>query len=161
MSNKKWKKKLDIATIVGNLLVIILVIIAAIIVITVPILVLYGASDILANFNMIKINFFENVFYNFMYFGFLLLVVLFVAIIFELILIVIFKVLRLKITKKTMFISYIIQIFLSVISYKIFIENIFTRIDISWAGTIILFILIYLSSFVISDDHKIINDRNR
>lgn len=155
MSNNNWNKKPDLSTIVGNLLVIALVVIAAIIVISTPILGLYGASNILANFDLIEIRLFDNLLYNFVYFGFLFLLVFFVGVVFELLLTLIFKVLGLETTKKTMLISYIVQLFLSVIFYKGLTEDIFTRINISWIGTILLFLLIYLSSFMISDDHKI------
>lgn len=158
MSNKNWKKKPDMSTIIGNLLVIAIVVIAAIIIITIPTLGFYGASNILANFDMIEIIFFDNNFYNFAYFFFLFLVVYFIGVVFELFLTLLFKVLRLKTTKKTMLISYIIQLSLSIIFYKGVIEDIFTRINLSWPGTILLFGLIYLASFVISDDHKIMGN---
>ncbi len=154
MSNNGWKRKFDTSTIIANLIVLSLIIVGFIIIISIPIFVLNGATNILTNFNLIEISTFDSIPKNFFYFSFLLLLILFVGIVFELLSTLLIKLLKVQKTKKSIFVSYVMQLFLSIIFYKDVIEHIFTRIQVSWLGTTILFAFIYLSALMISDDYK-------
>ncbi|MEK4300731.1 hypothetical protein MKY30_15330 [Oceanobacillus sp. FSL W8-0428] len=153
------KKKIDYSNLIANLLLAGLVIVSAAVIVAIPIMIIYGLSNILAGWNLIEIRFFDNIFINILYFGGLLFLSYLVGIIFNLLYQFILKLAKMKETKKVMFLSYMVQLLCSVIFYKSFIEPLFTRINISWEGTAILFFCLYLSAFVISEDYKIFSDK--
>jgi len=152
-------KKTDYSTFIANLLIAGLIIVIVAVMVSIPILIAYGLSNILASWDLIDIQFFDNFFINFLYFGGLLSLAFLVGMIFDLLYMLILKTAKFKETKSVMLLSYTIQLLLSVTFYKNFIEPLFTKIDVSWAGAVILFFSLYLASFVFSEDYKIFSDK--
>lgn len=151
-----FNKKIDKSVIIAISIVVLMVAVITTVFVLMPLFGMYGLYNILAKFNFVEIQFYDRLSKNVVYFGFLLFVIYIVGVFVEILIKISIKMLKLETTKKVLVGSYVVQLFLSITIFKGIVEKSFSRIDLSWSGTILVFTVIYLFFYAISDDHKLI-----
>ncbi|MGX9132919.1 hypothetical protein ACWV26_00690 [Rummeliibacillus sp. JY-2-4R] len=118
--------------------------------ISVPFFGFYGLFNIMSKFGLASIEIFENGYHNFFYFGWLIVLIISMIILLDLISLFVIASCNLKLTGKMDTLSTIIQFAISVIIFKKCIIAGFDRIDVTWGGSVILFLLLYIVVAVFS-----------
>lgn len=145
-------KKIKIHVSGWSALLLIIVIFALILTlaITVPYFGFYGLFDIMEKFGLANIEIFEKGYQNFFYFGWFILLIFSMVVLLDFICLFIIASFNLNLTKKVDMISSIAQFATSIVIFKQFIVAGFNRIHITWTGSIILFLLLYIVIAVFS-----------
>ena len=132
------------------LLLIALISIILTLAITVPYFGFYGLYTIMAKFNLANIEIFEKGYHNFFYFGWFILLIFSMIVLLDFVCLFIIASFNLKLTKFIDTISSIAQYAVSVMIFKKFIVAGFNRINVTWSGSIILFLMLYIIVAVFS-----------
>ncbi|HWI49256.1 MAG TPA: hypothetical protein VNU45_13640 [Rummeliibacillus sp.] len=132
------------------LLIIAILAISLTLAITVPYFGFYGLYNILAKFNLASIDIFEKWYQDLFYFGWFIILIFSMIILLDLFCLFIIASCNIKLTKSIDAISTITQFAISVVLFKKFIVAGFERIDVTWTGSIILFLLLYVVVAVFS-----------
>lgn len=136
-----WPALLLVIAIIGILLTL---------AITVPYFGFYGLYNIMAKFNLATIEIFEKGYQNFFYFGWFILLIFSMIILLDFVSLFIIASFNLKLTKFVDTISSIAQYAVSVVIFKKCIVAGFNRINVTWNGSIILFLLLFIIIAVFS-----------
>jgi len=118
--------------------------------ITVPYFGFYGLYTILAKFNLASIDIFEKWYQDLFYFGWFIILIFSMIILLDIISLFIIASCNIKLTRSLDMINTFVQFALSVVLFKKFIVSGFERINITWTGSIILFLLLYIVVAVFS-----------
>ncbi|AMX00716.1 SepA family multidrug efflux transporter [Rummeliibacillus sp. G93] len=120
--------------------------------ITLPYFGFFGLFNILAKFNLASMELFEKGYQNFFYFEWLLILIIAMVIILDLISLMIIAGSNLKLAFPISTMSTIIQFLLSLTIFKKVIIPSFQHVQITWKGSLILFLLIYLVTSVFNHE---------
>ncbi|MGG0656144.1 hypothetical protein [Rummeliibacillus pycnus] len=118
--------------------------------ITVPYFGFYGLYNILAKFNLAHIDIFEKWYQDLFYFGWFIILIFSMIILLDLLSLFVIANCNVKLTKSVDTVVTIAQFAISVVLFKKFIVAGFDRIDVTWTGSIIIFLLLYIVVAVFS-----------
>ncbi|MBO2536866.1 MULTISPECIES: hypothetical protein [Rummeliibacillus] len=138
-----WSALLIITAMIGIFLTLIL---------TVPFFGFYGLYNIMAKFDLTHIEIFEKGYQNFFYFSWFILLIFSMIVLLDFICLFIIAGFNLKLTRGIDIMSSLIQYVASIVIFKKFIVSGFNRIDVTWTGSAILFLLLYIIVAVFSYD---------
>lgn len=141
---KKRNFKIRVSGYSGMLLVGLLIIILICLAITLPLFGFFGLSILLAKYQLSHIDIFSHWYQNALYFGWFLLIVLGIVFIIDLIGLFTIATLNLEYSPAINIFSTVIQFAVFLLIYHEILMNVFTRIDMTWLGSIITVALIYM-----------------
>ncbi|WP_102693322.1 SepA family multidrug efflux transporter [Rummeliibacillus pycnus] len=147
---KHKKIKIRVSGWSALLLIIAILCISLTLAITVPYFGFYGLYTILAKFNLASIDIFEKWYQDLFYFGWFIILIFSMIILLDIICLFIIASCNIKLTKSIDTISTFVQFVISVVLFKKFIVTGFERINVTWSGSIILFLLLYIVVAVFS-----------
>nr|WP_156129518.1 hypothetical protein [Jeotgalibacillus malaysiensis] len=70
---------------------------------------------------------------------------------------ILFRILNYSFTKRSMIANYLLQVMICTVIFKEIAEVFFERIDISFLGLVVLFLIIYAVYYVMLDDEETID----
>ena len=106
----------------------------------------------MAKFDLTHIEIFEKGYQNFFYFSWFILLIFSMIVLLDFICLFIIAGFNLKLTRGIDIMSSLIQYVASIVIFKKFIVSGFNRIDVTWTGSAILFLLLYIIVAVFSYD---------
>lgn len=132
------------------LLLIAIIGISLTLVITIPYFGFYGLYNIMAMYDLANIEIFEKGYQNFFYFGWFILLIFSMIVLLDFVCLFTIASFNFKLTKFIDIISFLVQYVVSVFIFKNFIVAGFNRIDVTWTGSIVIFLLLYIVVAVFS-----------
>ncbi|MBU9673382.1 hypothetical protein KQ939_00680 [Planococcus sp. CP5-4] len=122
-----------------------------------PFFGIYGLYEVLEELNLINVTTGDSFMGNITYFTFLIFVMYVITLILDLVskIIIYKKKKKVAITRGSMLLNYGIQVVIAACLFKMLLDNLFSRIDLSLVGSFISFIIMYLIYFVLLDDYEI------
>lgn len=150
-------KKKDKTSIFAIITVSLLVIIIAIGFLVLPFFGIYGVYEVLNGFGLISVKFGNSFIGNLMYFAFVVLVMYFITLVLDVIskILIFKKKKKLAISRGSMILNYGIQAIIATFIFKMFLDNYFSRIDLSLIGSFFSFVILYMIYYAIVDDYEI------
>ncbi|MEX3624554.1 hypothetical protein ACQKND_07260 [Viridibacillus arvi] len=147
---KNRKIKIRVSGWSALLILIMILILGLFLVVTVPLFGFFGLYNLLAKYDLASIQIFEQWYRNGLYYGWFLLLIAAMMFIVDFINLFVVASFNLLWSKPVAVISYAIQTAICAILFKSLIVMSFSRIDVTWAGSIIIFVLLYIIVAVFS-----------
>ncbi|MBK3495894.1 SepA family multidrug efflux transporter [Viridibacillus sp. YIM B01967] len=147
---KNRKIKIRVSGWSALLILIAILMIALVLVVTVPLFGFYGLYNVFAKYDLAAIQIFEQWYRNGIYFGWFLLLIAAMMFIVDFINLFVVASLNLPWSKPVAVISYAIQTAVCATLFKGLLVMSFSRIEVTWTGSIILFVLLYIIVAVFS-----------
>lgn len=150
-------KKGDIISLLAIMTVVFILVIALLAFLILPSFGLYGLYELFSHAGLIDITYEKGFIKNFIYFGFVLFIMYLITLIMDLSFkgIIFIKRKTITVSKNVMMLSYFIQSVASALIFKSIADDYFLRIDISFLGSFLTFMLLYLIYFILLDDDEI------
>lgn len=147
---KNRKIKIRVSGWSALLILTMILLLALFLVVTVPLFGFYGLYNLFAKYDLATIQIFEHWYRNGFYFGWFLLLIAAMMFLVDFINLFVVASFNLLWSKPVAIISYTVQTAVCAIFFKSLLVMSFSRIDVTWTGSIILFILLYIIVAVFS-----------